>query len=605
MKRIAIGSSAALAIVCLALGAHWYLMHRRKISAPVSMQPVQDTTDVCTVTTIKCPPGPNGEEVSETKGNMPAASDHRFSLDQSAEGLLPVKQGQLWGYKDNSGKMVISPQFEKAYAFSNGLARVRSQKKYGYIDKAGNIVIPIRYVAAYDFSEERAAVFVCREDICRSQNPDIIAHELGRWGYIDTTGKLVIPGRYRKAESFSEGLAAVTSDGFEGFYIDRNGEVVIVTSGYHGRFFHGVAKIGDRKHQVYIDKMGRPVTPKISTHIPMQPDQSAGDACALVRITCPPESYTLDFLEVKGIKMFSPDDHFKSDPFSEGLLRVYHDFRWGYRDSSGKMVIPAQFEDAAPFREHRAAVVEFISNHGFLAGYIDPSGKMVIPPRFRKARSFSEGLAPVEVGRGERSRWGFIDLTGKMVIPARFSNADEFSEGLAGVSRGHKYGYISHAGKFVVPPQFQSADPFSNGRGRVGAHSKFGYVDKTGKMVIPSRYVDANDFSEGRAAVFICHDCRNQEVDLGVSDALGRWGYIDTTGKLVIPARYTEAKNFSEGLAAVTAEPYQGYYIDRNGQVVIITSGYHSNFYHGVAKIGEWKYHVYIDKMGRPVSPIF
>jgi hypothetical protein len=602
MKHIAIGSSAALAIVCLALGAHWYLMHRRKISAPVSMQPVQDTTDVCTVTTIKCPPGPNSEEVSETKGTMPAASDHRFSLDQSAEGLLPVKQGQLWGYKDNSGKMVISPQFEKAYAFSNGLARVRSQKKYGYIDKAGNIVIPIRYVDAHDFSEERAAVFVCREDICRNQDPDIIAHELGRWGYIDTTGKLVIPGRYRKAESFSEGLAAVTSDGFEGLYVDRNGEVVIITSGYHASFFHGVAKIGDRKHQVYIDKMGRPVTPEISTHIPMQPVQNADDACALVRIRCS-ESNTLDFIEVKGKRTISPDDHFELDPFSEGLFRAYHDLQWGYKDNSGKMAIPAQFERAEPFREHRAAVVDLRSS-ALLVGYIDPSGRMVLPPRFRQARSFSEGLAPVEVGRGERSRWGFIDLTGKMVIPARFSNAHEFSEGLAGVSRGNKYGYINHAGKFVVPPQFESASPFSNGRGRVESNHKFGYIDKAGKMVIPSRYLDANDFSEGRAAVFICHDCRDQE-DLGTSDVLGRWGYIDTTGKLVIRGRYRKAKNFSEGLAAVTTNAFEGHYIDRHGKVVIITSKYHGSFYHSVAKIGEWKHQVYIDKMGRPVSPIF
>src|SRR5205823_1315248 len=140
----------------------------------------------------------------------------------------------------------------------------------------------------------------------------------------------------------------------EGFYIDRNGEVVIVTSGYHGRFFHGVAKIGERAHHVYIDKLGRPVTPgKMSSPVSMQPVQTAGEACALVRITCP-ESHTLEFIEVQGKKTISPDDHFESDPFSEGLFLAYHGLQWGYKDSSGKMVIPAQFERAEPFREHRA-----------------------------------------------------------------------------------------------------------------------------------------------------------------------------------------------------------------------------------------------------------
>ena len=55
----------------------------------------------------------------------------------------PIKQGKLWGYKDNSGNFVIPAQFEKAYAFSNGLARVRSHKKFGYIDKTDTVICGI------------------------------------------------------------------------------------------------------------------------------------------------------------------------------------------------------------------------------------------------------------------------------------------------------------------------------------------------------------------------------------------------------------------------------------------------------------------------------
>jgi len=33
----------------------------------------------------------------------------------------------------------------------------------------------------------------------------------GKWGYIDRTGKMVIPARFLDARSFSDGLAAVRS----------------------------------------------------------------------------------------------------------------------------------------------------------------------------------------------------------------------------------------------------------------------------------------------------------------------------------------------------------------------------------------------------------
>ena len=49
-------------------------------------------------------------------------------------------------------------------------------------------------------------------------------------------------------------------------------------------------------------------------------------------------------------------------------------------------------------------------------GYIDTSGKMIIPPQFEIAEDFSEGLSWVR-SWGGGPNFGFIDRTGKMVIP--------------------------------------------------------------------------------------------------------------------------------------------------------------------------------------------
>jgi hypothetical protein len=54
------------------------------------------------------------------------------------------------------------------------LAIVGNDKKFGFMDKSGKIVIPIQFKEAGCFCDGRAAVEV-----------------KGKWGFIDTSGKLV------------------------------------------------------------------------------------------------------------------------------------------------------------------------------------------------------------------------------------------------------------------------------------------------------------------------------------------------------------------------------------------------------------------------------
>ena len=67
--------------------------------------------------------------------------------------------------------------------------------------------------------------------------------------------------------------------------------------------------------------------------------------------------------------------------------------RWGYIDTTGTLVIPLQFDRAAPPSDG-LALVEVSGKWG----YIDKSGKTVIKPQFGEARSFADGLAAVWVG---------------------------------------------------------------------------------------------------------------------------------------------------------------------------------------------------------------
>ena len=68
------------------------------------------------------------------------------------------------------------------------------QAQCGFIDKTGKVVIPLQFADASGFHEGLSA---------------IQTEEDGKYGYIDKAGKLVVPPQFATEHEFSEGLAAV------------------------------------------------------------------------------------------------------------------------------------------------------------------------------------------------------------------------------------------------------------------------------------------------------------------------------------------------------------------------------------------------------------
>ena len=165
--------------------------------------------------------------------------------------ILPVTAAEEEGL---SYEVIIDPQYEDAFSFSEGLAVVGTLGEYptydgatapvyfwsvlefseeaytrpfnqglsplakydveredfvfGFIDKNGKTVIPVEYDALGTFLEGLA--FACKD---------------GKYGVIDTQNNVVVPFEYTRITSYSNGLAVAVKDG-RAFCIDRYGKEV-------------------------------------------------------------------------------------------------------------------------------------------------------------------------------------------------------------------------------------------------------------------------------------------------------------------------------------------------------------------------------------------
>lgn len=233
-----------------------------------------------------------------------------------------------------------------------------------------------------------------------------------KWGYVDKSGKVAIPFKYERAYPFSEGLAHVKINGKYG-YIDNTGNVVIQPTYYTASMFqNGRAIIGTGDRNILIDTKGHS---KSAKYIDMGRLSENYIACK--------KGYTYDIIDLSGkvVKAKFCTDFFY---FSEGMGGVKIYGKWGFVDENLKTVIKPQFTEKLVYAFHDG-YARF--KKGGKVGVIDKTGKVVLPAKYQNLYEFSNGLAAFS----ENGKWGYLNIKGEVVIEAQYSSANNFKHGMA------------------------------------------------------------------------------------------------------------------------------------------------------------------------------
>lgn len=221
-----------------------------------------------------------------------------LEFNDFSEGLAAVSKNDKYGFIDTKGKVVIEPKYDWASSFSNGLAIVSVEGLCGAIDTQGKTVIPFEYQALADFHDGFATAarppkdlenYESKYGLINKQNEVVIpfmyesmgnlsesliaVKKDGKWGYVDTKNKAIIPItlKYEMVNDFSDGLAAVfsyeeNSDNLKYGYIDKTGKLVIPMQFIKAYwddsegiidFNNGIAVVNDKEGRTFcIDKKG-------------------------------------------------------------------------------------------------------------------------------------------------------------------------------------------------------------------------------------------------------------------------------------------------------------------------------------------------------------
>jgi hypothetical protein len=312
----------------------------------------------------------------------------------------------------------------------------------------------------------------------------------GKWGYIDSTGKIVIKPQFVWAEEFSEGLAAIENEDGKHGYIDERGQVVIqpIFDNWTD-FSEGLAAVSINSEWGYIDKTGKWAIPR---QFAVGRPFSNGLALVAVpqngKVSFPPGPEKQVFIDRTGKIVIDPKDDILNASFSEEV-----------------------------------GIVQFITDRGVNAVLIDKTGKTILAVQDIETRGFSEGLVPAK----KDGKWGYLDTRGQFVIEPQFKEAHRFSEGLAAVLVGEKWGFIDHNGRVVIPPRFylgydSQHQAFFEGLALVYVQNQCVYIDKSGKTVIKVECSDAGRFSGGLAS-----------ITTGEEKTAEKRGYINRQGRYV------------------------------------------------------------------------
>jgi hypothetical protein len=479
--------------------------------------------------------------------------------------LIPYRVGNLWGYSNVEGVIVLEPKYKEVNFFYGPLAivlpidsiRCSSEDRscLMLINRKGDTILPPgnytmtfypdstvlvegatgsfgindkkerlsandqRYQSSkpgYHFSGSGDEYYVTYG---RDTLEKTTYEKFKKNGYKDSEGNFVL--NPHNMHEFKNGFAHLDSS-WGDYYSDKKGNFYKCPyairpdnySNYHicpEPFLNGFAIFEQEGKTGAVDTVGNWIAP-LGKYYRIN---NFSDGMALVTVR--EDGDERIFINAKGVEMQPKSNYYFSDDFHEGYARI-----------------------------------EYLKGQ-YLFGFINKKGKnFPLKKNYAEVWGFSEGLCLV---RNDDGFYGFVDTTGKEVILATldYDIVDAFSDGMCRVKKNNLYGFIDKSGKEIIPPRFEEITSFNHGLAyyppKEQSKERNNAINKKGEQLPYSFYKDKSWVG----GYLMVGDLMDYNYNLE--------GIIDSSSNLVVPLQENYFSIYPFGLIKLS----EGYINPKTG----------------------------------------
>ena len=345
-----------------------------------------------------------------------------YTDNAESQELYRIQVGGKCGFINEHGKLVIEPQFDRAYwYFGDSVCFAELGERKGLINTDGEFVAEldasinwVRHfqngVATFFANNGRAGLLnksgeillpaTFKEILVDENNGFLVEDTLGNYGYVNYQGDIIVPCQYKVVQTFNEGLMVVGNKNNKYGYVDTKGAWVIDTIYDDARDFgNGLARVKVDEKWQFIERNGNVVG---RFHFD---DILTGFSCNRAFVK---NGNAIEMIDSKGdkIAIVEADSVYG---FSEGFATFKKNGKYGKIDTDGNVAIQPIFETL--FSTNNGLSV-FIKNGK--QGVVDTIGNVIVEAIHEKMFQ-GKGFSLLCFEDDNWSKGTYYDCKGKLI----------------------------------------------------------------------------------------------------------------------------------------------------------------------------------------------
>lgn len=357
-----------------------------------------------------------------------------------------------------------------------------------------------------------------------------------KYGFMNTAGQVMIPGKYDFASFFQEGLAVVVNKEKYGF-VNKQGRLQIFCQFESASDFNnGLAIVEMNGKMGMIDRNGRYLFDCIYDDLGVY---SEGVVYASVN-----DKYGYYNLEGEQVIPHQYDDAYD---FHDGVAKVESEGNQSFINNSGEYIVPIVYEEIEPYHDTLYTFIE----DGYY-GIINHKAQIFVEPIYTAIGTVNNGLAIASF----QDRVVYLDTLGRMVIDNGYEPypnyllKGEFVDGVAIANKKGKYGRINVKDEVVTAFEF---DNIEMGVDLIPAEQEglWGLFKEDGEVIVKPEYSSLVSGDNG-------HFVASKGDTLGV---------ILQNGATTVPFSFSALESIGEDLYLVTQNGKVGVY--KNEKLIV------------------------------------